>query len=113
MSRFSIIEAPSILGLKQSGVERLPDTLHQAGLHKQLKAQYEDRVPAPAFDDKRDPQTLLLNPHGIEAYSRSLSQVVERVVRSNHFPVVLGGDCSILIGNLLALRRLGRYGLFF
>jgi arginase len=26
---------------------------------------------------------------------------------------VLGGDCSILIGNLLALRRLGKYGLFF
>lgn len=25
----------------------------------------------------------------------------------------MGGDCSILLGNLLALRRLGRYGLFF
>lgn len=25
----------------------------------------------------------------------------------------MGGDCSILIGNTLALRRLGRYGLFF
>ena len=30
-----------------------------------------------------------------------------------HFPVVLGGDCSILIGCMLALRRLGQYGLFF
>ncbi len=29
------------------------------------------------------------------------------------FPVVLGGDCSILLGNLLALRRRGRYGLLF
>jgi arginase len=28
-------------------------------------------------------------------------------------PVVLGGDCSILLGTLLSLRRLGRYGLFF
>jgi arginase len=27
--------------------------------------------------------------------------------------VVLGGDCSILLGNLLALRRRGRYGLLF
>ena len=35
------------------------------------------------------------------------------VLHKNKFPVVLGGDCSILIGNLLALRRLGRYGLFF
>ncbi len=27
--------------------------------------------------------------------------------------MVLGGDCSILLGNLLALRALGRYGLVF
>jgi arginase len=27
--------------------------------------------------------------------------------------VVLGGDCSILLGNLLALKRRGRYGLLF
>jgi arginase len=27
--------------------------------------------------------------------------------------VVLGGDCSILLGNMLALRRRGRYGLVF
>lgn len=26
---------------------------------------------------------------------------------------MLGGDCSILLGNLLALRHRGRYGLFF
>ena len=29
------------------------------------------------------------------------------------FPVVLGGDCSILLGGLLALKRRGRYGLLF
>jgi arginase len=29
------------------------------------------------------------------------------------FPVVLGGDCSILLGTTLALRRRGRFGLFF
>jgi arginase len=29
------------------------------------------------------------------------------------FPVVLGGDCSILLGTALALRRRGRFGLFF
>lgn len=27
--------------------------------------------------------------------------------------MVLGGDCFILLGNLLALRRRGRFGLFF
>ena len=32
---------------------------------------------------------------------------------SKQFPIALGGDCSILLENLLALRKLGRYGLFF
>ena len=29
------------------------------------------------------------------------------------FPVVLGGDCSIVLGSMLALRRRGRHGLLF
>jgi hypothetical protein len=32
---------------------------------------------------------------------------------SRRFPVLLGGDCSIVLGPLLALRRRGRYGLAF
>lgn len=32
---------------------------------------------------------------------------------SGRFPVLLGGDCSIVLGPLLALRRRGRYGLAF
>ncbi|HEX5186195.1 MAG TPA: arginase family protein [Nitrososphaeraceae archaeon] len=39
--------------------------------------------------------------------------MVFSVIKSKRYPIVLGGDCSILIGNLLALRLLGRYGLFF
>jgi len=34
-------------------------------------------------------------------------------MQKKEFPLVLGGDCSILIGNMLALKRTGRYGLFF
>ncbi|HET8563846.1 MAG TPA: arginase family protein, partial [Candidatus Binatia bacterium] len=34
-------------------------------------------------------------------------------LRQNKFPLVLGGDCSNIIGIMLALRRAGRYGLFF
>ena len=35
------------------------------------------------------------------------------VVERDEFPVLLGGDCSILLGSTLALRRRGRYGLLF
>ncbi len=56
---------------------------------------------------------MLLNPRGIAAYSVALADVVERVIDMGEFPVVLGGDCSILLGCLLALRRRGRHGLLF
>jgi arginase family enzyme len=38
---------------------------------------------------------------------------VTRVLGEGEFPVVLGGDCSILLGTMLALRRRGRYGLLY
>ena len=56
---------------------------------------------------------MLLNPRGIADYSVALADVVERVIDTGEFPVVLGGDCSIVLGCLLALRRRGRHGLLF
>jgi hypothetical protein len=32
---------------------------------------------------------------------------------NGEFPVVLGGDCSLLLGAMLALRRRGRYGVLY
>lgn len=110
---FSIIEAPSNLGLKPTGVSRLPDALREAGFHDKLAAKLAARVPAPEFNSQRDPNTHLLNGDAIAAYARSLAKVVAPVIKSGQFPIILGGDCSIMLGSLLALRRLGRYGLFF
>jgi arginase len=56
---------------------------------------------------------LLLNPDSIREFSLQLADTVASVLHKKRIPLVLGGDCSILIGNLLALRRLGTYGLFF
>jgi arginase len=82
-------------------------------LHDALRGSFEGSVDAPSFDPQRDPKTLLLNPLAIREYSQRLSEEVSRLIRSGRVPIVLGGDCSILIGNMLALRRMGRYGLFF
>ena len=56
---------------------------------------------------------MLLNPDSIRTFSLQLADVVSSVLRRGQFPIVLGGDWHILLGNLLALRRIGRYGLFF
>lgn len=113
MPRFAIIDAPSILGLRPTGVEHLPEALKVAGLLKGLGAEYAGVVSQPEYDSKRDKETFLLNPEAIRQYSKRLANVVTKVLQGKRFPVVLGGDCSIVIGNLLALRRLGRYGVFF
>jgi arginase len=38
---------------------------------------------------------------------------VDTALDSHRFPIVLGGDCSILLGPMLALRRRGHHGLVF
>ncbi|MDQ0942270.1 arginase family protein [Streptomyces sp. V1I1] len=109
----AIIEAPSVLGLRPSGVEELPAALVGAGLGDRLGAVRAGRVEAPAYDPGRDQETGVLNPGGIADYSVRLADAVGGVIDRGLFPIVLGGDCSILLGSLLALRRRGRYGLLF
>lgn len=113
MTRFVIIDAPSVLGLKPSGVELLPEAMKAAGLHGALDAGYAGRVEPPPYEPKRDSETLLLNPKGLRTYARPLAEAVSGLLQGGKVPVVLGGDCSNLIGCTLALRRMGRYGLFF
>lgn len=109
----AIIEAPSVLGLRPSGVQDLPAALLDAGLLDHPGAVHAGRVEAPAYDPRRDPGTGILNPVGIARYSVRLADAVGAVLDDGRFPVVLGGDCTILLGNLLALRRRGRHGLLF
>jgi arginase len=113
LQQFTIIDAPSILGLRPTGVEHLPEALKAAGLMSALRAEYGGRVSPLSYSSERDKSTLLLNPNSIREFSLQLANAVTLVLHKKRFPLVLGGDCSILIGNLLALRRLGTYGLFF
>jgi arginase len=113
MTRFAIIEAPSPLGLWPSGVERTPEVLLQIGLARALGARRDQRVEPPEYDPVRENTSAMLNPQGLAEYSPRLADAVGRVVDGGEFPVVVGGDCSILLGCTLALRRRGRYGLLF
>ncbi|WP_435282660.1 arginase family protein [Streptomyces koelreuteriae] len=113
MRDVAIIEAPSVLGLRPTGVEELPAALLGAGLAEGLGAVRAGRVEPPAYDPERDPDTGVLNPGGIAGYSVALADAVSAVLDDGRFPLVLGGDCTVLLGNLLALRRRGRHGLLF
>src|SRR5688500_2873097 len=110
---YRIIEAPSVLGLRPSGVERLPQRLLAEGLATRLQAQVVARVDTPPYDPVRDPATLTLNAQAIARWTPRLADAVAGVLDAGGFPLVLGGDCSIVLGPMLALRRRGRYGLLF
>jgi arginase len=112
--RCAILEAPSILGLKPTGVERLPETLLDNGLAERINAHRAGRVaPDEPYNPGRDPLTKTLNVRAIANYSLKLADAVGELLDSRRFPVVLGGDCSIVLGPALAMRRRGRYGLLF
>jgi arginase len=114
MLRYSIIDAPSILGLRPTGIEGLPEALKKAGLMDKLNAIYVGRVqPLLPYNPKRDPSTYILNAEAIKVFSMQLARVVNTEITKKSFPITLGGDCSILLGALLGLRHIGRHGLFF
>jgi len=108
-----VIEVPSPLGLRPSGLEHAPDALRRAGLHERLGSPDPVRIDVPPYSDVRDPETAILNPQGIAAVAREVAGAVSALLDSGRFPVVLGGDCSIVLGPMLALRGRGRYGLAF
>jgi arginase len=67
----------------------------------------------PLKDPTPDPDTGILNARAIAAWSPILADAVEALLDAGEFPVVLGGDCTIVLGSMLAFRRRGRYGLLF
>jgi arginase len=110
---YAIIEAPSILGLKPTGVDRLPQALLENRLAERVGARYAGRVEPLAYSDERDAATGTLNARAIADWSPRLADAIGRVLDASEFPLVLGGDCSILLGAMLALNRRGRFGLLF
>ena len=108
-----LVAAPSTLGLAGDGVEELPDRLLELGLATHISARESKRVAVPSKDGIRDPDSGVLNATAIATWSPMLADAVGEVLDTGGFPVVLGGDCTIVLGSMLALRRRGRYGLLF
>jgi arginase len=114
-----VLDAPSNLGLRPleegtvPGCYKLPWALRDRGLLSAVKAKDGGAVVPPKYRAAWTPGEGDRNADAIAAYSTRLAHRVGLVVDDRSFVLVLGGDCSILIGNLLALRRRGRFGLVF
>src|SRR3712207_2177024 len=101
----SILDAPSNLGLqppapgKEPGVARLASALRACEILQRLNARDAGNVTPPAYAPDIDLETGIRNAHRIREFSVALSEKVAGLLKSGAFPLVLGGDCSILIGN--------------
>ncbi len=113
------LDAPSNLGLRppapgvEPGARKLPGALRRQGLLPRLGARDGGRVEAPAYSPDPDPEVGFRNGRALARYTRSLAGRVGTLHDEGAFVLVLGGDCSVLLGPALALRQRGRYGLAF
>lgn len=84
-------------------VENPAQSFRNEGLISQLKAKGHQvvdigDVSIPPFLNVKDPKTKVLNFDVWRDVSMRLSETLVDVVGNDNFPIVLGGDCSILMG---------------
>lgn len=114
-----IIAAPSNLGLQppapgvEPGVKYLPERLLSLDFDSRSGiTEIEEEMP-PSYNPAIDPETKVRNADSIRTYTMKLGATVKIMLQSGRQSIVIGGDCSILLGCMVGLRSLGNYGLFF
>lgn len=115
MRRIAVIDAPSNLGLRPPtpntvpGCAKAPGALRDRGLVSRLSARDAGCVTAPRFDTGQwQPGDGVSQAAEIAAYSRRLADRIDVILDAGEWPVVLGGDCSVLLGTGVAMRRRAR-----
>lgn len=117
--KINLFEFPSNLGLKKKGketepgVRKLPEWLKKHGFHKRIRTENVFTLPPPDYSMDLNPETGVRSTEKIVDYAKKQATVLNNPRVQDSFQIILGGDCSILVGCALALRQKGRYGLLF
>lgn len=93
------------------GARKMPNVFRDLNLPKSIGVTECIEVAAPNYNGEKDTESGILNLDQLVLYTRKLAQVIKEVVSDGKFPIVIGGDCSILLGSMLALKQIGKYGL--
>lgn len=99
-------------------VEHPPQHLRKAGLLEQLgklRRIYDcGDLSIPVAEGFRDEVTGVLNWRSWKAVSELVAQTIAEALLTGDWPLVVGGDCSILIGIMAGIAKVrDRCGLFF
>jgi arginase len=114
-----VFDAPSNLGLRPPkdgvvpGCYKSPWALRDRNLLGLIGADDGGSLVPPRYSSIWMPGEGDRNAEAIATFSIDLANRLNEAVDSQRQILVLGGDCSILIGNMLGLKRRSRYGLVF
>jgi arginase len=111
---WTLVGAPLNSSAQPGGEELAPAALRAARVVERLNAHDAGDIDGRIGPAERDAQSGVLGLPGLLRASRELRDVVARLLRSPRRPLVLGGDCTLLLGVGAALQRhLPRPGLWF
>lgn len=108
-----VIAAPSNLGLRplrphhEPGTWRGPAALVAAGLLDVLGSPDFIELPRPVYSPEAQSGTRLRNGHAMRTFNLVLADMVREAHQQDEFALVIGGDCSILLGALAGARQTG------
>ncbi len=123
--RIAVLDAPTNLGLRPPtpsstpGCAKAPGALRDHGLVARLGARDSGCLTPPRYDPGGwQPGDGVSQAAEIARYSTRLADRIGAIITAGEFPLVLGGDCSVAIGSMLAMKRLehergGRFGLIY
>jgi arginase family enzyme len=100
---WTVIEAPLDSSGTSRGEERGPAALLQAGLLQRVGAGARIEAESRIRTSDRDPVTGVIGADEVRQASRAIGAVVRDVLTEGHRPLVVGGDCALLLGVYLGL----------
>ncbi|MDQ3677097.1 MAG: arginase family protein [Actinomycetota bacterium] len=105
MGGFTVVDAPLDCSGAGRGEERAPAALRAAGLVERLGVRDAGEAQTRIRNTRRDPDTGVVGAAEIRRASMSLAARVRGVMDAGERPLVLGGDCTLLLGVFQALPR--------
>jgi arginase len=117
MRTIGLIGVPTNSAGRIDGVARGPMALREEGLVDAIRRHadvhdYGD-VELPDPSPERDAVTHIIDPRGLAELVARVRDAVAAILDNGHLPLVIGGDCPVLLGCLAAVAVRGPLGLLF
>jgi arginase len=105
VAAFAVIDAPIDSSGRGRGEERGPVAIRAAGLLERLGARDAGEAEARIRDPRREPTTGVVGANEVRRASAAIAASVREVLKRDERPLVLGGDCTLLLGVFAAVPK--------